>query len=469
MPELPEVETIVKTLRPLMVNKTIKDIDIFHDRMVKPNVIQFKKALIGKSIQSIERIGKFILFFLTEGMVVISHLRMEGKYIEAKDPTIRLSRFARLVFSFNDGTRMIYDDMRKFGTFELANQSNYLNHPSLKSLGKEPIHHVDPNPIYQAFHRANRPIKSLLLDQRILLGIGNIYADEILFASNLHPLTSGKAITLEQTITILKHAKRILKQSIEDGGTRIRTYQSGQKIDGEFITKIKVYGRDGLACLNCQHRIDKIMVGGRGTHYCPQCQHHPKFPFVIGITGEIATGKSTFIQEAQRLGISSIEADKLVHALYQSKKIVQNLKLIFPESIVNQKVDRKKLLHAMVQDRARYEKWINILFPLVKKSIHSQLLKSKSKIILLEVPLLFQGKIDAFTDVIIGIESSKTIQIKRLKERNPENADALLILNERNQYQHFLSCVDKRLINNGKLGAWKSLIQKTLKSYLDTI
>jgi dephospho-CoA kinase len=211
------------------------------------------------------------------------------------------------------------------------------------------------------------------------------------------------------------------------------------------------------------------MVGGRGTHYCPHCQHHPYFPFVIGITGEIATGKSTFIQEAKRLGIPSIESDKLVHDFYQTRHAVQLLKKVFPESIVNQKIDRKKLLDAMVQDRGRYDKWINILFPIVKKSIDQQLLKSKSKLVLLEVPLLFQGKIDAFTDINIGIESSKPIQTKRLKERNPETADALLILNERNDYRNYLSFIDQRLINTGNLQSFKTLIQKTLKPYLNKL
>ena len=120
----------------------------------------------------------------------------------------------------------------------------------------------------------------------------------------------------------------------------------------------------------------------------------------------------------------------------------------------------------MVQDRGRYEKWIKILFPLIKKSIHQQLLKSKAKVILLEVPLLFQGEIDAFTDVIIGVESPKAIQIKRLKERNPETADDLMVLNERNQYRNYLSFVNHRLINDANLLNWKKLIQKTLKPYL---
>ncbi len=466
MPELPEVETIVKTLRPLMVQKTIKQIDIFHPRMVKPSVSEFKKTLIGKSIQSIERIGKFIIFFFSNGVVVISHLRMEGKYIEAKDASTPLSRFARIVFAFTDGTRMIYDDMRKFGTFELATQSTYLQHASLQSLGKEPLHNIEPSLIYSSFHRANRAIKTLLLDQRILLGIGNIYADEILFASKIHPLTKGKHLTINQTSTILKHAQRILHQAIQDGGTRIRTYQSGQKIDGEFITKIKVYGKEGDACVNCQHRIDKIMVGGRGTHYCPHCQHHPQFPFVIGVTGEIATGKSTLLQEGLSLGIPAIEADKLVHAFYQTKQAVQLLKKIFPESIVNQKIDRLKLLKAMVNDKARYDKWIKILFPIMKKNMYQQLLKTQSDVILLEVPLLFQGEIDAFTDVILGIESPKSLQIKRLKERNPETVDALLLLNERNQYRNYLSFVNVRLNNDGNLTTWKNIIHKTLKPYL---
>lgn len=469
MPELPEVETVVKTLRPLMVNKTVKDIQIFHAAMVKPNVEEFKKALIGKSIQSIQRLGKFILLFFTNDIVVISHLRMEGKYIEAENASIPLSRFARLVFVFENGTRLIYDDMRKFGTFELTNQATYLQHPSLRSLGQEPIHALDPKPIHQLFHHANRPIKSLLLDQRILLGIGNIYADEILYASKIHPLTLGRDLSLTQTSTILKHAREILNQAIEDGGTRIRTYASGQKIDGEFITKIKVYGKTGKVCIRCHHRIDKVIVGGRGTHYCPRCQHHPQFPFVIGVTGEIATGKSTLLQVGKSLGIPSIEADTLVHAFYQTKSAVQFLKKIFPESIVKEKIDRAILLKQMLINPKRYEQWIKILFPIIKKTIYEKLLKSKAKVILLEVPLLFQGEIDAFTDVVVGVESTRAMQLKRLKRRNPSTADALIVLNERNQYRDYLSFVDERLVNIHNLTTWKKLVKKTLYVYLKKI
>jgi len=466
MPELPEVETVVKTLRPLMLDQKIKAIEIFHPKMVKPNVSIFTKSLVGKSIKAIERLGKFILFFLSDDLVVISHLRMEGKYLELKDENAPLSRFARMVFSLSDGRRIIYDDMRKFGTFELTTQSTYLQHQSLKGLGKEPLHDLDSNSIYLAFKKANRPIKSILLDQRILLGIGNIYADEILFAAKIHPLTIGKNITLDQTKAILKHAKRILHQAIADGGTRIRTYQSGQKIDGEFVTKIKVYGRDGKPCKGCHHRLDKIMVGGRGTHYCPHCQHHPRLPMVIGVTGEIATGKSTLIQVGMQLGIPAIEADKFVHQFYQTKQAIGLLKKVFPESIVNGKIDRGNLLWAMVKDRRRYDLWIKILFPIIKQMIYQALIKCKAPLVLLEVPLLFQGKIDAFTDVILGVESPQALQRLRLHERNPENVEPLWILNERNLYRQFLPFIDQRLVNDSSIKIWKDRVEKTLKTYL---
>lgn len=466
MPELPEVETIVKTLRALITNQTIKAIDIFYPKMVKPSVSLFQKSLIGKKIESIERIGKFILFFFNGDVVVISHLRMEGKYIEAKEPSQPLSRFARLVFTFTDGSRLIYDDMRKFGTFELTTTSKYRQHPSLKNLGKEPIDDLDAQEVFQLFHHSSRPMKSLLLDQRILLGVGNIYADEILFASKIHPLTRGSDLTLSQTITILKHAKRILHQAIRDGGTRIRTYASGQKIDGEFVTKIKAYGRDGKPCFVCSHRLDKIIVGGRGTHYCPQCQHHPKLPFVIGVTGQIATGKSTLMEVGQALGIPSINADSLVHQYYQTKEAIRHLKKIFPEAIVNHVINRKVLLTSMVKDSRRYQQWIQILFPVIKQLVLQKLIKMKAKTVLLEVPLLFQSEMDAYCDVILGIESSSEDQKQRLRRRNPELADLLWILNERNRYRDYLPFITQRLTNHGDLGAWKKTTTQTLKALI---
>lgn len=469
MPELPEVETVVRTLRPLMIGKTIHAVDIFHPSMIRPSVALFEKKVLHNTIQEIRRLGKFILFFFQDETVLVSHLRMEGKYIEQKDWDKPRSRFARLVFRFQDHTSMIYDDMRKFGTFEVSSQSTYRSLPSLKHLGQEPLTTLAPEPIYQAFSKANRPIKSLLLDQTILLGIGNIYADEILFANGIHPLTIGKKVTLPQTKQILHHAQRILNAAIKSGGTRIRSYQSGHAIDGEFTLNIQVYGKEGQPCPTCHHRIAKMTVGGRGTHYCPACQHHPLYPFVIGVTGGIATGKSTLIEAGIKQGIGFINADYIVHTLYDKKKTKQLLAPIFPEAIRKNNIDRRTLLLAMVHDTKRYHKWLSVLFPLVNAAVIHQLISTKASVVLLEVPLLFQANMDALCDVVIGVESPLNLQKKRLVERNPDTAELLWMLNERNRYQDFTEFVTYRLMNRASLSAWQKLSQATIKKILSSL
>jgi formamidopyrimidine-DNA glycosylase len=323
MPELPEVESVVRTLRPILIGATIKTVDVFHSKMVSPKPTNFIESLIGKSFVRIERIGKFILFFLTENLVVVSHLRMEGKYYELVDEHAPLTRFARLVFSLQDGRRIVYDDMRKFGTFHLSTSATYRQLKSIKQLGIEPMDVSDIPSVHQAFSSSTRTIKNLLLDQTILLGLGNIYADEVLFATKIHPLIKGNQLTLEQSTQIIHESKRILTAAIQAGGTRIRSYRSGGEIDGHFTLSILAYGQEGKPCPRCHHRIDKISVSGRGTHYCPRCQHHPDFPFVIGVTGEIATGKTTLVELARQQGISSIVADEIVHKLYQQPPIIK--------------------------------------------------------------------------------------------------------------------------------------------------
>lgn len=469
MPELPEVETVVQTLRPLCIRKTIVGLDVMHKKMIKPSLKVLKKKLIHNTISDIQRIGKFILFFFVDDTVVVSHLRMEGKYIEQLNWDKPQSRFPRLVFRFQGGTSMIYDDMRKFGTFEVTTKREYLSLPSLRHLGQEPLVTLDPQPIHEQFHRANRPIKSLLLDQTILLGIGNIYADEILFAAKLHPLCLGKTLTLPETKTILLHAKRILHEAIQAGGTRIRSYQSGHAIDGEFTLRIQVYGKDGQPCPRCQHRLAKMTVGGRGTHYCPSCQHHPDYPYVIGVTGEIATGKSTFIGVAKQEGMTVISADAIVHDLYTTRAVKRKLAAIFPEAIKQQTIHRPSLLAAMVADNRRYHQWLKQLFPMVEAVIIQQLKKIKAPIVLLEVPLLFQANLDALCDVIIGIEAPQNIQKQRLIERNPPSADALWILNERNRYRDFTNFVTYRLSNHQGLKAWEKLSKATLNHFITSL
>lgn len=467
MPELPEVETVVRTLRPILIGSTIDSITFRHAKMIHPSPAIFEKNLKGQTFLKIERIGKFIIFFFVNQAVVVTHLRMEGKFIELKHPLDSLTRFAHLIFHLSDGRRLVYDDMRKFGTFTLATSKTYLDLPSLKNLGKEPLTSLEPLPILAKFNRSRRPIKSILLDQSILLGLGNIYADEVLFAAKIHPLKKGTQLSLPETQSILVHSEKILNAAIASGGSRIRSYRSGSPIDGEFTLKIQAYGREGEPCHRCHHRLDKITVGGRGTHYCPRCQHHPDLPFVIGVTGTIATGKSTLVNVGASLGFHVIDADQIVHRVYQTRPAIAFIKRLFPTVVIEKKIDRRQLLKAMIDQPKGYQKLIQWLFPLVKSIMLLELMKTKSKAVILEVPLLFQGQLDAYCDVIIGIDMNPTIQKRRLQQRIGDLAEQLWILNERNHYHDFLSYVDIRLNNDGSLASWQQQAKQALTPFIN--
>ena len=465
MPELPEVETVVKTLRPILIGSTIDFMTFRYANMIHPAPSIFEEKLKGQTFKKIERIGKFIIFFFTNQTVVVNHLRMEGKFVELKNPLDPLTRFTHLIFHLTDGRRLVYDDMRKFGTFTLSSASTYLDLPSLKNLGKEPLKPLDPRPILDKINRSRRPIKSILLDQTILLGLGNIYADEVLYAAKIHPLKKGSNISLEETKSILLHSEKILNAAIISGGSRIRSYRSGSAIDGEFTLKIQAYGRDGQPCHRCHHRLDKITVSGRGTHYCPSCQHHPDIPFVIGVTGTIATGKSTLAHIGSTLGFHIIDADQMVHQIYQTKPAIALIKSLFQGVIIHKKVDRRQLLKAMIDHPKGYQKLIKWLFPLVKTIIYQELTKTKAKVVVMEVPLLFQGNLDAYCDAIIGVEMDPSTQKLRLQKRVGDLAELLWILSERNHYHDFKSFINLRLKNDGSLKTWQQQAKQVLSPY----
>jgi dephospho-CoA kinase len=207
-------------------------------------------------------------------------------------------------------------------------------------------------------------------------------------------------------------------------------------------------------------------VGGRGTHYCPRCQHHPDLPFVIGVTGTIATGKSTLVSVGASLGFHIIDADQIVHRVYQTKPAISFIKRLFPFVVIDQKIDRRQLLKAMIEQPKGYQKLIQWLFPLVKSIILHQLMKTKSKAVMIEVPLLFQGNLDAYCDVIIGVDMDASKQKRRLQQRVGDLAEPLWILNERNHYHDFQSYLDVRLTNDGSLTTWQQQAKQALSPFI---
>lgn len=273
MPELPEVETIRKTLSLLTLNKTVKDITIHWPKIIKqPDDTQaFRAELIGETLQTIERSGKFLRFYF-DTVVLVSHLRMEGKYrlVETNEA---LNKHDHILFHFTDGTELRYNDVRKFGTMHIFPIGEEFKHAPLNKLGPDPFQDAYTLPyVMGKLILTSRPIKAALLDQMIIAGLGNIYVDEVLFLSGVHPETRANVLSETDIKNIYENAHIVLKKAVKQGGTTVRSYVDGQGEMGMFQQELYVYGQETKACKTCGDEIIKLKVAGRGTHICPSCQ-----------------------------------------------------------------------------------------------------------------------------------------------------------------------------------------------------
>lgn len=273
MPELPEVENVRNVLKLWVENKKIVDVTIYYDKVLEEiESNDFKHKIVNQQIKSIDRKGKYLMFILDD-YVLLSHLRMEGKYylINGEISDEKINKHKIIAFHLDDGSSLLYHDVRKFGKMKLVDKSNYLEDRRLKKLGKEPFE-ITKEELYEKIYKSNKPIKELILDQTIIAGLGNIYVDEVLFLSKIHPLTKGKMVTLEDCDNIIINSIEILNKAIKLGGSTIKSYHFGNKVEGSFQKELKVYGRREQKCCNCSSVIEKVFIGGRGTHYCPNCQ-----------------------------------------------------------------------------------------------------------------------------------------------------------------------------------------------------
>lgn len=272
MPELPEVQTVINYLLNNVVNKKIIDIKINNVKFLKnSSEEEFKDKIINSTIKQIARKGKYILFHLDNGYTIISHLRMEGKYrVENRNFTPKKHDY--IIYRFNDKSSLIYNDSRQFGTIHLS-KTNELN--SLKELNKlaiDPLEtNININDIFTKIKSKNTTIKTILLDQTIISGIGNIYANEILFDVKINPWTKGKDLNFDKVNQIIQSAKNILEIAIKNNGTTIHSYEFG-KNQGSFQNFLKVQSREKLNCFNCNGVIKRDKDHGRSTFWCPNCQ-----------------------------------------------------------------------------------------------------------------------------------------------------------------------------------------------------
>lgn len=273
MPELPEVETVKNTLKRLVLNKKIYGVKVRYNNIIAyPSVDEFKKEITNQTICDIKRRGKWLLFELND-YYLVSHLRMEGKYF-LKNKNDELSKHDHVIFDLKDN-ELRYNDTRKFGKMYLLTKEEVCTKAPLKDLGLEPWDKaLNIDYLKEKYKNKKIPIKTLLLDQSIITGIGNIYADEILFLSHINPLTPPNKLTDKNLEDIIKYTKEILNEAIKLGGTTIRSYESEEGVHGKFQNNLLVHNHEGDKCPKCKEIIIKITVNGRGTYYCPKCQNN---------------------------------------------------------------------------------------------------------------------------------------------------------------------------------------------------
>lgn len=275
MPELPEVETVRRTLEQLVLGKEIMEVSVFWPKIIKAPepVEQFQDALRGQTIQKIGRRGKFLIFTLDD-YAMVSHLRMEGKYgVHVKEEPY--DKHTHVIFTFTDGSELRYRDVRKFGTMHLFRKGEEIEQMPLLHLGPEPLsEEFTVEGLSAKLARTGRKIKPVLLDQTVVVGIGNIYVDESLFRSGIHPERKASSLTVEEIKRLHAEIIATLSEAVEKGGSTIRSYVNSQGQIGMFQLELNVYGRKGETCKVCDTPLEKLVVAGRGTHICPSCQQN---------------------------------------------------------------------------------------------------------------------------------------------------------------------------------------------------
>ncbi len=274
MPELPEVETFCQFLLPKLKNKSIKEVEVYWKKLIKKpqNKAIFREKLLNEKFLTIKRRGKYILFFLQKYVLVV-HLRMEGRFFFAKAGELNPEPANCLCkFFLSEGSCLYYVDSRHFGTFHLEKKQNYFNNSGLKKLGVEPFSdQLDEEYLLKHWQKRKINVKSALLEQTVIVGIGNIYACEILFLSKIWPYKKVNELSKKELKTIIENCQKIMKEAIKLKGTTIHTFSVDNK-KGLYFNELKVYGRAQKPCFICNLSISKEKINGRGTFYCPSCQ-----------------------------------------------------------------------------------------------------------------------------------------------------------------------------------------------------
>lgn len=274
MPELPEVETIRKTLLKHLVGKKIKKVKILLPRLIKiPSTSEFQKRIKEQKITSLERSGKYLRLILEDEWELIFHFRMTGRLVYEEKEREKEIPHTHVIFFLSDSSRLVYRDIRTFGTIYLVDKNEKNLIKGLSTLGTEPLSRAFTlKYLGDKLAKRKKTIKSFLLDQTIIAGLGNIYVDEALFLAGIHPKRLAMSLEPAEIKRLHKAVNTVIKAGIKDGGTSFRDYVNGDGEKGRHQNNLKVYMREGTPCDFCGKEIEKIIVDGRGTRFCPACQ-----------------------------------------------------------------------------------------------------------------------------------------------------------------------------------------------------
>ncbi|MPZ48740.1 MAG: bifunctional DNA-formamidopyrimidine glycosylase/DNA-(apurinic or apyrimidinic site) lyase [Dehalococcoidia bacterium] len=272
MPELPEVETIRQGLEQRLTGRTITSLRIPPDRGKPVPVIKkmdestFREGVVGARVEGVSRRGKYLVLHLDTNRMLVIHLRMTGALLFPEAPE---DRFVRAIFSFDDGTEMRFTDVRKFGGLWLADDLSEVT----TDLGPEPLSEgFTLASLAAAVAKRKAPVKSIILDQRRIAGIGNIYADEACFGAGIDPRRLGMTLSEEEVLALHASIRTALMAGLDHGGASFRDYRNTGGDVGSMQQHVKVFRRTGKPCYTCETVIERVKVGGRSTHFCPKCQ-----------------------------------------------------------------------------------------------------------------------------------------------------------------------------------------------------
>jgi formamidopyrimidine-DNA glycosylase len=273
MPELPEVETIRRSLAVKLPNRTVTDILIRDSRLREPvNEERLNQLICGRKVVNLSRRAKYLLIHFDGGSCLILHLGMSGRLL-LLPATHPFDKHDHVIFAFDNDTELRLRDPRRFGSVAAVIEAELSEHPPLRRLGPEPLSpECTALYLFERSRKSKKPVKNFVMDQQVVVGVGNIYASESLFLARIHPLRAAGRISYPRWQKLLSAIKRVLTAAIKQGGTTLSDFRDSNGEMGYFQVKLRAYGRAGLPCFTCGTAIRVCVLGGRSTFYCPKCQ-----------------------------------------------------------------------------------------------------------------------------------------------------------------------------------------------------